>query len=1015
MVGQGPVGSLASLWVSVAIAHRREPVTSLTSDPSASPNHPRREWPHVGNGALLTKTVGGACFTGVMDNLESLDHVEWSDAARVVWAKTDMGLRFGMTPDELLQQVRQWLPLTQHLLDAAGVAWLLFEALPLGLKSRIVTAFGGDAQQARTFVCFLAGIHDVGKTTEDFAFQADLPRADMPQLCDAMRRMGFLPILKPLHRLRHDVLGQAAARTWLKGRTGAKGGLADSVASLIGGHHGICPSSADVTDARLRLAQEDHELWTRTRNEFFDTMARTTGAAQYLDHWMVHPPEQAVLPVIEGLVIQADWIASSENLFPYESPELTSVRVREGWEWLHLPGPWMPQGGSATIDELFAERFPQLGASSPNAMQRKLVELVEQAAEPSLFVLEAPMGQGKTEAALMAAEILDRRFGCGGVFFALPTMATSNPMFHRMLQWLDEVPVADDSSIVLAHSKAALNDEYAHMMPASRYPEEGEHHRVQVRSWFLGRKRAMLANHVVGTIDQALFAALQAKHVVLRQLGIASKVVIIDEVHAADTYMRVYLKRLLTWLGALRTPVILMSATLPPRHRAELVNAYVEGRTGQRQIAVPQGATAADAYPRVTVASEAVHAHAAEDPRPAVRTVHLERIKDDLDHLVAELDRRLVNGGCVAVIRNTVGRAQESFRALSEHFGDDVTLVHSRFLAPDRARKEGVLVDQLGRDGTNRPERLIVVGTQVLEQSLDVDFDLMVTDVAPVDLVMQRIGRLHRHQRPRPPSLRTAVCLLAGVDDWESNPPLMPKGSEAVYGAASLLRSVIALGDVQQDELILPADIPRVVAEAYGDVEAPPEWGDALSVADEHSHIQHAEQRKRAATYLLSAPNELRSLTGFTDAPAKDPEGSKSTVEGQATVRDSQDSLEVIVLILGDDGQVRLPSGIGDPDHRVVPRIIDAGSEGIARDAAGCLLRLPNEFVYPRVVDQVIRELESPPVDVSGWQASAWLRGELVLFLDESMRATLAGRTLQYDSQLGLVVTEQPKGNVDHE
>lgn len=941
--------------------------------------------------------------------------MEWSGAAQVVWAKTDIGLRFGLTPEELSQQVRQWLPLTQHLLDAAGVAWLLFDALPLGLKSRIVTAFGGDVQQARTFICFLAGIHDVGKTTEDFAFQADLPRADMPQLCDAMRKMGFLPIDQPKHRLRHDVLGQAAARTWLKGRTGAKGGLADSVASLVGGHHGICPNSADVSDAKARLAQEDHELWARTRNEFFDTMARITGAAQYLDSWMAHPPEQAVLPVIEGLVIQADWIASSESLFPYELPESTSARVREGWKRLHLPGPWTPQSDSVSITGLFSERFPQLGASSPNAMQRKLVELVEQAAEPSLFVLEAPMGQGKTEAALMAAEILDRRFGCGGVFFALPTMATSNPMFHRMLQWLDEVPVADDSSIVLAHSKAALNDEYANMMPASPHPDGSESHRVQVRSWFLGSKRAMLANHVVGTIDQALFAALQAKHVVLRQLGIASKVVIIDEVHAADTYMRVYLKRLLTWLGALRTPVILMSATLPPRHRAELVNAYVEGHTGHRQTDISEVATATDAYPRVTVANEAVHAHPVEDSRSAVRKVHLERIDDGLDHLVAELDRRLRDGGCAAVIRNTVGSAQETFLALRQRFGDDVTLVHSRFLAPDRTHKESALVDQLGRDGGGRPERLIVVGTQVLEQSLDVDFDLMVTDVAPVDLVVQRIGRLHRHQRPRPPLVQTPVCLLAGVDDWQSDPPLLPRGSEAVYGAAPLLRSIIALGEVPNDELILPVDIPRVVAKAYGDLEAPPEWGDALRVADEHLHIQHAKQRERAATYLLPSPNELRNLTGFTNAPAKDPEGSKATVQGQATVRDSQDSLEVIVLILGSDGQVFLPPGVGDPDHRVVPRIIDAGSEDIARDAARSLLSLPNEFSYPRFVDQVIDELESPPVDISGWQASAWLKGELVLFFDESMQATLAGHILQYDSQLGLVVTEQSKGSIDHE
>lgn len=188
----------------------------------------------------------------------------------------------------------------------------------------------------------------------------------------------------------------------------------------------------------------------------------------------------------------------------------------------------------------------------------------------------------------MCAEVLARRSGLGGVFFGLPTMATSNPMFSRVREWLNAVPAKNRSSITLAHSKAALNEEYQQLMPwNAAMPVYDDAATTQheasavVHEWFLGRKRAILANHVVGTIDQALFTGLKAKHVVLRHLGLASKVVIIDEVHAADVYMREYLKVVLEWLGAYRTPVILMSATLPPAQRHQLALAYAKGRHGR--------------------------------------------------------------------------------------------------------------------------------------------------------------------------------------------------------------------------------------------------------------------------------------------------------------------------------------------------------------------------------------------------------------------------------------------------
>lgn len=974
----------------------------------------------------LAETVTGGCFTELMDSLERLDHVEWSDAARTVWAKTDWEIRWGLASEELTEPPRRWLPLTQHLLDSAGVVWLLFNDLPRVIRARIVDSFGGDEAQARAYVCLSAGTHDVGKVSSDFASMAEDPEwgAPMPQLCDQMRRQGFLPIEESGgRRFRHDVMGQAAARAWLKDRTEAKGGTADSIASIIGGHHGSCPESADVSDASSqRLARETHKLWAQTRNEFFDTMAQVTGAEQYLNGWMASPPEQAILPLIEGLVIQADWIASAEDLFPYECPTLTSERVRAGWERLRLPTPWTPDDGDLTGDDLFSSRFPQITGGHPNPMQLRLMDIAKEVPEPSLFILEAPMGQGKTEAALMAAEILDRRFGCGGIFFGLPTMATSNPMFHRVLHWLGQVPVTSESSIVLAHGQAALNDEYADLISRTGQSGTEAPHKVQVRDWFLGRKRAMLANHVVGTIDQALYAALQARHVMLRQLGIASKVVIIDEVHAADSRMRVYLARLLQWLGAFHTPVILMSATLPPSRRRELTDAYVQGRTGRlRSEATMIGGASEDAYPRISVTANLVLSYAVTDSNPDRTSVRVIPIDDDLDALIDQLEARLADGGCAGVVRNTIQRAQETYTVLREHFGRDVTLIHSRFLAPHRAQKENRLVEQLGRDGGRRPERLIVVGTQVLEQSLDVDFDLVVTDLAPADLMLQRMGRLQRHRRPRPTRLEEAVCLLTGVTDRAPAAPTFPPGSVGIYGKSALLRAAVVFQYPKARNVSFPADIPVLVAEAYGSPSVPPGWASALAVADDKAHADHRSmsgpgsvRNEPEPAYLLSSPGQLSTLTGHTSAQAPDPDGPSALTRGRALVRDGEDSLEVIALVAGGDGRVYLPEGIGGPQHRVVPLTINRSDEKRARDAATSRIVLPRSFTHKQFIDRIIRDQASLTTNgglvwrLKGWQQSLWLKGKLVLFFNENMEAPLAGGLLRYDPDLGLIVVKTP-------
>lgn len=925
----------------------------------------------------------------------------WSPPAQSCWGKTN--------------EVGDWLPVVQHLEDAAGVMAEVWRLQPQSIRSLLADTLGGE-RAAQTFVCFLAGIHDVGKISADFAFKARLPRTNgtsTSYLCDQMERQGFV-IGKPDRPIPHGALGQTHVTSWLLSRypdAPRARRCARNIASIVGGHHGTNPTSADVEKVELSLAREEH-LWKATRDEVLDTMAAHTGADEFLPTWMGSPISIQTQIVCEALVIVTDWIASSETLFPYDFATPTPDRVRRAVARLQLPHPWQPAPCPGSVDELFGTSVPSLTHGAPNAMQRVAVEVADTMPEPGLLAIEAPMGHGKTEAALMCAQVLAERFGLGGIFFGLPTMATSNPMFGRVREWLDAVPAKDPSSISLAHSKAGLNEEYQQLMPWNAtmavYDEGAGTQREAsaiVHEWFLGRKRAILADHVVGTIDQALFTGLKAKHVVLRHLGLASKVVIIDEVHAADVYMREYLKVVLEWLGAYRTPVILMSATLPPAQRHELALAYAKGRHGRNAQVV---LTTTDEYPIVTTISDGVAQQGTSTSAPG-RQVVVRSMGDSLDELINLIEDKMSDGGCIGIIRDTVARAQDTFDALDSRLDCEVVLVHSRFLAPQRARREADLVRRLGRSGESRPDRLVVVGTQVLEQSLDVDFDLLISDIAPIDLLLQRIGRLHRHDRQRPVPLREATCLVTGVDAWLEDGPQFSRGIELVYEPDFLLRTAAILDGLSSGIVNVPQDIPRLVRIAYEETFTWPDaWASRGEDAALESRSRHKAATSRAMTYRLSDPFGASSLMkGITDMKTVDPENTR----GHASVRDSEDSIEVIVVQQTNSGGYHLMDGIGEFSGADLP-LFGAPGGDLARAVASCTVTLPRSLSNPWDIDQTITELENAPIDLSSWQSSPWLRGQLVLVLDADGNSTLLDRQIHYDLSRGLTVEPRPQNGV---
>jgi CRISPR-associated endonuclease/helicase Cas3 len=953
-----------------------------------------------------------------------------SGPARTVWAKHD-------------RSTDGWVPLWRHMADSAAVAELLWDGwVPAQVQRLIADALPQGEADARRLVHWLAAVHDIGKATPAFACQVD-------SLADAMRVVGLkMPLRKqmPDRRLaRHALAGQVLLKEWLIERHGWTGRATGQVTAIVGGHHGVPPEHLDVQAISvhpelLRTPGSGGE-WREVQWELLDACAAAYEVRERLSAWRQVKLSQPVQVLLNALVIVADWIASNGELFPYfpeEVPRTEQERIEGAWEQLQLPPPWAAIEPQQAPNELFGQRFSLPPGSRVRPVQEAALRMAREMSAPGLMVIEAPMGEGKTEAALAVAEVFAGRSGAGGCFVALPTMATGNAMFSRLLGWLERLPDRREEpgahSVFLAHSKAALNEGFRNLAhtagpgPRSVESDGAEDDRRQgsdfradsaelvAHHWLRGRKKGMLSSFAVGTIDQLLFAGLKSRHLVLRHLALAGKVVVIDEAHAYDTYMSSYLDRVLSWLGEYRVPVVVLSATLPARRRRELAQAYAGRDTGPGF----DGLEAARGYPLLTSVAPG-EAPVTAQPAPSGRgaAVRVERCEDDIVSLADRLATELLDGGCALVVRNTVDRVLEAATILRRRFGDqNVTLAHARFLDLDRAERDAKLLARFGPPETSteaRPEGPhIVVATQVVEQSLDIDFDLLVTDLCPIDLLLQRLGRVHRHARGegqshRPPGLREARCLVTGVD-WQKAPPEPVKGSQRIYGKHALLRSLAVLepylsGVAEPGKVLrLPDDISRLVQQAYGRAVLGPEsWQQSMSEAEGRHRALRARKVERAEAFQLGeAAKPGQSLVGWIGAGVGDADDTRA---GRAQVRDSQESLEVLVVQQQADGRVTTVPWLTEGRGGLEVPTDAAPPARLARIVAACGLRLPYVYSIPSVLDRAIAELEANCF--AEWQDKEchWLAGELILLLNEDCQTRLAGFDLRYTPDNGLEVT----------
>lgn len=909
-----------------------------------------------------------------------------------------------------------WLPLSIHLTDTAAVARCLWnEWLSKSVRDRIISSCGSE-EAAVSLLVFLALTHDISKATPLFqsmilsSWQGDAYNHMQELQEDA--GLQIEPYSRYIHaaRLKHALVSQAILQN---------AGCDKGIASIVGALHGKPADSGCLYDVQngTYIEETGGTPWDDIQQEYIQSALNACGlsSADSLPR-----PDQPAQLLLTGLLIMADWIASNTTMFPYipfeqvKADKTSEERAREAFDSLKLPPPWViGQQWEADPEGLFKERFAPY---SPRPTQAAILTALRMLTHPGIAVLEAPMGCGKTEIALIMAELFALRYGCSGVYFALPTQATSNGIFPRVLRWADSA--ARDEiyparhAVRLVHGAAQFNDDYASI---ARFGEgcqvdADENDSLGVHTWFEGRKKALLADFVVGTIDQLLMMALKQKHVMLRHLGLAGKVVVIDECHAYDAYMSVYLERALQWLGREGVPVIVLSATLPAERRCMLLNAYRNAmNTGalpgtrvkpdaKRPSPPPEPWRTSCAYPLLTLSD-------GQEVRQVVlpgagKTTHVTFASLEQGALADHLEQQLAEGGCAGIIVNTVKEAQRQAEILRQRFGTDVLLLHSHFLTPDRIEKENFLMSRLGPKG-DRPRRCIVVGSQVIEQSLDIDFDVMYTQPCPMDLLLQRLGREHRHERVRPKRLRDAKCFLLydgnvpmEASRAEHTWPFKPDaGSRAVYGDYLLMRTLAFLPTV----VTLPDDIPTLVQKVYGS-ESCPKQPDGYEEAREAWRTRLAMKQAKASKFCIEPPDASRraSMMHLLDTDVNDNEK-----QGEACVRDIDESFEVLVLRRIGGALHFLPWREGGA---AIPTLPDADT---ARRICKQRLRLPAELYYGEI-GNTIKMLEAETARlVPAWAKSPWLQGELLLLLDESLSAKLNGQGITYSYENGLQIIKE--------
>lgn len=883
----------------------------------------------------------------------------------ILWAKTSRS------------DPSKWHPLLFHLLDSGNVALALWRNyLPFSTRNRFARWLRLDEDSAGRLLAFWTSLHDIGKASPFF-------QAKSPERKEACQRQN-IPFPVNLSSSPHGLITAWALDSLLPPTL-------KLVNRVLAGHHGNLPNGQELVDPARFDQLGRNPIWGELRQELFDNLRKVFNPPE-IDALPEEPNEKnALMLLLLGLVTAADWVSSDESRFLYTPPDvplqdyqrLSIIRAEQAVRELGFTA--LPPSAQMVT---FASLFEHRGITAPNPVQQAVIQAAASVQLPALVILEAPTGIGKTEAAFYLADQWLQRSGGRGIYIAMPTTATSNQMFDRAAQFLKHRFPDALVNLQLVHGQALLDDNYLALRLAQIGDEESG--RVAAMEWFTSSKKALLAPFAVGTVDQAFLSVLQSRFFFLRLFGLEGKVVIFDEVHAYDTYMSVLFENLLVWLKAVGASVIILSATLPDSVRRRLAAVY-SGVSSKNQVDIPP-------YPRVTIqSSSSMDTLPLPTSKEDSRTIGIIWLDRNPEAIVQYLQQELAQGGCAAVICNTVARSQEIYQLVKEAAlvePENCILFHARFPFVWRKALEERVLGRFSRDG-DRPGRAVVVATQVIEQSLDLDFDLMISDLAPADLLIQRAGRLWRHKgRARPPRMTQPGLAIAqpGLDDsgWPSFGP-----DAYVYARHTLERTWLTLRGV--DSLSLPIETSDLIEAVYGTGSLPgisPEENERLASSLRDLKRENDQKTAQARNRMICLPGD--DFFFFDGSLGMEEDNPEVHASFKALTRADPPGVTVICLNGTADGGVYL-----DLPGKIVPFDDHAP---LSPETIKLLLSCSVQINHP---DQVVNWFLAQPVP-EAWKKKPALRYcRRALFTGGCYQLDGTPHVLRLDRELGLTITKE--------
>lgn len=820
-------------------------------------------------------------------------------------------------------------PLLPHMLDVAAVGAVLLRGIPCPVP----------APCSEEWISALVGMHDLGKASP--GFQTRLGRSHIG---------GYR--LEQDQPDRHDIATVTILCDLLKIQ-GLNHRTAVSLSHAVAAHHGS-PFSSDEIARGSRW--DVTESWGLAHQGLYQGVIQGIGVTGLPGLPEAPADRSAFLQWLMGLTTTADWIGSSEALCRGERMAAWNDDPRAWFEEaLQLAYLAIESAGllSPSLPPASDGRTAVLRVLGPDRQPRPLQEAIASVLDelpngPALIVIEAPMGEGKTEAALSCTA------GSRGIYIAMPTQATSNALFGRLVRFLDDHSTVNTCfRVALAHGSGGTAATELKLREIGLGSSDSQ---VQASWWFQGSKRALLCPQGIGTVDQGLIGVLTTRHGFLRLFGLSGRTVIFDEVHAYDAYTGGLIERLIAWLKVLGCRVVIMSATLPAARRDSLLKVWA-GQESFTEKTKP--------YPRIHWALTGKQGSVAfASSRKQV--VKVRSISSDLNALAKQASCWAHKGARVLVVVNKVSRAQALFRRLADA---PATLFHARFPMRQRLEIEKQVLRLFGQGGSGAGGH-VLVATQVAEQSLDIDFDVLITDPAPVDLMLQRQGRIHRHERDRPEWFQEPVIYVVELEEIIPAKEL----TSFVYSDWSVLRSVAWMR--KHRVLHMPEDIDKAVQDVYGDwmpTESPMAMVEIEKVRADHENdlLIMADQARQAA---LRLPEDWR--IGQSENALLDDNAAEA-------------------------GAIRFGTRLGQDSQSVIPVTVEDLDDLDERSSFlfGNYLRLSH-----RALIKHVRQQEKP----QRWHSHGGFSHHCPLLINSQGEVEGAPISARIDPVLGLVIGEEP-------